>query len=59
MDPSQVKTRKEGDYFGELALTKNLPRTATCSAAQEGCACYVLGRRRFEMLINLEDVEFR
>ena len=55
-----VITRTVGDYFGELALLKNVPRTATVVAVGEaGVSVYVLKRARFERLININEVNFR
>ena len=55
-----VVTRTVGDYFGELALIKKVPRTATVVAVgAAGVSVYVLKRARFERLININDVSFR
>ena len=55
----QSLSRGVGEYFGELSLLKNVPRTATVTAISGGVSCYVLNRTRFERLINLNDVNFR
>ena len=42
----QSLSRGVGEYFGELSLLKNVPRTATVTAIGSGVSCYVLNRTR-------------
>ena len=46
-----VATRGPGDYFGEIALLSDRPRTATV-VAKTPVAAEVIGRREFATLVN-------
>jgi cGMP-dependent protein kinase len=57
-DAARCVRRGAGDYFGELALLKDAPRTATV-AADGKCCCLTLDRASFARLIRTTDVDFR
>jgi Cyclic nucleotide-binding domain/Major Facilitator Superfamily len=47
----RVASAEEGDYFGEVALVQDVPRTASVRAVQDS-AVYALGRDSFVAAIN-------
>ena len=64
--PLDVATLMAGDFFGEMALLRGEPRTATCRAVT-ACALYELKRSEFDAVRKacpglqaaIEDVEKR
>ncbi len=46
-----LATLKAGDFFGEIALVKNVPRTATIRATTY-CNLYKLGRKTFKSVLE-------
>lgn len=53
IDGQLVNSLVPGDFFGELALLTNEPRTATVVAAEGGaCQCLVLSRSDFNRLMG-------
>ena len=46
-----VATRGPGDYFGEIALISNRPRTATVTALTP-MKIEVIGRREFQTMLH-------
>lgn len=48
----KIFTLKPGDFFGEMALLEQLPRTATATAAERS-HLYLLYRTRLEEILNL------
>ncbi len=48
---SVVATRGPGDYFGEIALIANRPRTATVTA-KTAMKIEVIGRREFQTMLH-------
>ena len=51
VDGQVVATRGPGDYFGEIALLANRPRTATVTA-KTPMRIEVIGRREFQTLLE-------
>lgn len=51
IDGNVVATRGAGDYFGEIALLSERPRTATV-VAKTPVAIEVIGRREFRALVD-------
>jgi len=51
VDGQVVATRGPGDYFGEIALLANRPRTATVTA-KTPMKIEVIGRREFQTLLE-------
>ncbi|HUV09838.1 MAG TPA: cyclic nucleotide-binding domain-containing protein [Acidimicrobiia bacterium] len=51
IDGNVVATRGPGDYFGEIALLSERPRTATV-VAKTAVAIEVIGRREFRGLVD-------
>lgn len=51
VDGQVVATRGPGDYFGEIALLANRPRTATVTATTP-MRIEVIGRREFQTLLE-------
>ena len=49
-DETVISTIQQGDFFGEIALFKNLPRTASVRAVSY-CDLYKLSRDRFEIIL--------
>ena len=48
---SLVKTCKEGDSFGELAIMYNAPRAASCIAKGEECKLWAIDRLTFNVIL--------
>ena len=51
IDGKVVATRVSGDYFGEIALLSERPRTATV-VAKTAVSIEVIGRREFRALVK-------
>src|SRR4051794_8738046 len=50
-DGKTIETLSEGNFFGEVALVQDVPRTATVTAATP-LRCFVLTRGRFMHLLD-------
>ena len=50
-EAKEVKSYKQGDYFGELALLSNEPRAASIMAKND-CTCVKLDRHSFKRLLG-------
>jgi ATP-binding cassette, subfamily B, bacterial len=50
-NPEEVGVLRDGDFFGELALLKNMPRTVTVHA-KEPCICLSLSRENFDRILE-------
>lgn len=48
--PLQIATLKNGDFFGEMSLLENMPRSATISAL-ENTICLVIDESNFEQVM--------
>jgi CRP-like cAMP-binding protein/cytochrome P450 len=53
--PHQLAHLGESQFFGEIGLLQNIPRTATVTAAENGVEVLVLGRAEFLDLIANSD----
>jgi len=49
--PDEVGVLREGDFFGEIALLKNTPRTVSVHATQP-CICLSLSRDNFDRILD-------
>ena len=49
--PVRLAVLKPGDFFGEMALLFNVPRTASC-VAREDCEIFTLSQREFTRLVR-------
>ena len=59
IDGEVKKTLKKGDYFGDLALLYNAPRTASIRCVSD-TTFWTIHRRRFQMLLkNIKTTQFR
>jgi hypothetical protein len=50
-NPDEVGVLRDGDFFGEIALLKNMPRTVTVHATQP-CICLSLSREDFDQILD-------
>jgi voltage-gated potassium channel len=50
-DEKIVSILKAGDFFGEIALFRNVPRTASVKATTY-CDLYSLSKARFDYVLN-------
>jgi len=50
-EDKEVAVLQDGDYFGEIALIRNVPRTATCVAVTP-CVCLSLQQEQFALLLS-------
>ena len=50
-NPDEVGTLRDGDFFGEIALLKHMPRTVTVHATQP-CICLSLSRENFDQILD-------
>jgi len=57
-EPKLVKTYKEGESFGELALLYNAPRAASIKAATD-CVLFALDRETFNNIVKDAEVKRR
>ncbi len=53
VDGNVVATRGPGDFFGEIALLSDRPRTATV-VAKTAISVEVIGRREFKALVDVQ-----
>lgn len=49
--PDSIRTLEDGDFFGEIALFKNIRRTASVKA-ETFCDLYKLDKRGFDMVLQ-------
>ncbi|XP_060739000.1 cGMP-dependent protein kinase 2 [Tachysurus vachellii] len=51
-----IRTLRQGDHFGELALIREILRTATCTALGS-VSCFTIDKEAFEETIPVESLE--
>ncbi|GAA6098119.1 cGMP-dependent protein kinase 2 [Tachysurus ichikawai] len=51
-----IRTLRQGDHFGELALIREILRTATCTALGS-VSCFAIDKEAFEETIPIESLE--
>jgi CRP-like cAMP-binding protein len=52
IDDQIVATKTKGSFFGEIALLRNIPRTASVRAEGGPLRCLELARRSFDELLS-------
>jgi ATP-binding cassette subfamily B protein len=50
-NPDEVGVLRDGDFFGEIALLKHMPRSVTVHATQP-CICLSLSRENFDQILD-------
>ena len=53
-----VRTLKQGDHFGEIALIENVKRTLSIRAKAENTRLLVLSREAFERIVGTISANF-
>jgi membrane protein len=51
-DQGIIRTMGPGEYFGEMSMLLDSPRTATVTVAEEGARLIVLSRKNFELILR-------
>jgi YihY family inner membrane protein len=51
-DQGILRIMKQGEYFGEMSMLLDSPRTATVTVAEEGARLIVLSRKNFELILR-------
>jgi hypothetical protein len=51
-DRGILRLMKQGEYFGEMSMLLDSPRTATVTVAEEGARLIVLSRKNFELILR-------
>ena len=54
--PQVLAQLREGDYFGEIGLLQDIPRTATVTAGDEGVETLVISRDAFLRVVAASDL---
>jgi membrane protein len=51
-DQGIIRLMKEGEYFGEMSMLLDSPRSATITVSEEGARLIVLSRKNFEVILR-------
>jgi CRP/FNR family transcriptional regulator, cyclic AMP receptor protein len=52
IDEKSIRVMKEGEYFGEMAMLLNTPRTATIKVVEPGTRLVYISQDNFETLLT-------